>query len=211
MTCTTRQLAPAPQPLLRCSPPLRACAAGMRLVVLLALVLRHACVGAYPTCNDPLAAAGAWCCRHVGAVAPPDAHSTGTPYVRPFAEPRDFGRPGLSHVTLHGAVHHGAREVRHIASFQHPSIRPSVMLDLRRWRSGSRRLRRKPALPSIDTTARRSSSCSPAAARCASVTDPAGPFASFASAQTARSWCSPTSYTRRAATCGELPCACVHV
>lgn len=32
-------------------------------------------------------------------------------YVRPFAEPADFGRPGLSHVTLHGAVHHGAREV----------------------------------------------------------------------------------------------------
>ena len=32
-------------------------------------------------------------------------------YVRPFGEPADFGRPGLSHVTLHGAVHHGAREL----------------------------------------------------------------------------------------------------
>jgi mannose-6-phosphate isomerase-like protein (cupin superfamily) len=36
----------------------------------------------------------------------------GAPYVRTFSEPRDFGRPGLSHVTLHGAVQHGAREAR---------------------------------------------------------------------------------------------------
>jgi quercetin dioxygenase-like cupin family protein len=47
---------------------------------------------AYPVCHDALAASGA-------------------PYVRPFAAPSDFGRPGLSHVTVHGAVRHGAREL----------------------------------------------------------------------------------------------------
>jgi mannose-6-phosphate isomerase-like protein (cupin superfamily) len=32
-------------------------------------------------------------------------------YVRPFGRAADFGRPGLSHVTLHGAVHHGATQL----------------------------------------------------------------------------------------------------
>lgn len=37
--------------------------------------------------------------------------ASGVPYTRPFAAPSSFGRPGLSHVTLHGAVAHGAAEL----------------------------------------------------------------------------------------------------
>jgi hypothetical protein len=32
-------------------------------------------------------------------------------YVRAFSAARDYSRAGLSHVTLHGAVHHGAHDV----------------------------------------------------------------------------------------------------
>jgi mannose-6-phosphate isomerase-like protein (cupin superfamily) len=67
-----------------------ACAA-LPLVAIALLMLRSK-APAYPACRDTLAASGA-------------------PYVRPFGAPSDYGRPGLSHVTLHGAVHHGAREV----------------------------------------------------------------------------------------------------
>lgn len=45
----------------------------------------------YPSCDDTLSLSG-WA------------------YVRPFGEPHDYGRPGLSHVTVHGAVHHRAKE-----------------------------------------------------------------------------------------------------
>lgn len=45
-----------------------------------------------------------------GPRACPDAlASAGAPYARPFPAPSSFGRPGLSHATLHGALHHGAR------------------------------------------------------------------------------------------------------
>ncbi len=43
-----------------------------------------------------------------------DALATTGTYVRSFSAPSDYGRPGLSHVTLHGAVHHGAQEARHL-------------------------------------------------------------------------------------------------
>jgi hypothetical protein len=67
------------------------------LAALALLAARHASSSAaavaYPSCVDALAA-------------------TRQPYVRPFGAPSDHGRPGLSHVTLHGAVHHGAQEAR---------------------------------------------------------------------------------------------------
>ncbi len=65
------------------------------LAALALFAARHAssAAAAYPSCADALAA-------------------TRQPYVRPFGAPSDHGRPGLSHVTLHGAVHHGAQEAR---------------------------------------------------------------------------------------------------
>lgn len=52
----------------------------------------------------------------ITAITHPSHHRTrallpGDTYVRPFGRPHDFGRGGLSHVTLHGAVSHGAKEI----------------------------------------------------------------------------------------------------
>jgi hypothetical protein len=46
----------------------------------------------YPHCDDNLSLSG-WA------------------YTRPFPPPHDYGRPGLAHRTLHGAVHHRASEI----------------------------------------------------------------------------------------------------
>jgi mannose-6-phosphate isomerase-like protein (cupin superfamily) len=86
-----------------------ACPLACALLPLLALplLLSRGAAPAYPVCHDALAA-------------------TGAPYVRPFAPARDHGRPGLSHVTLHGAVHHGAREVEIWAQAFAPGARTPI-------------------------------------------------------------------------------------
>ncbi|KAK3269613.1 actin binding protein [Cymbomonas tetramitiformis] len=51
-------------------------------------------------------------CVSEGQFHPSCEHpSPDRPWAQSFPDAQDYGRGGLSHVTLHGAVHHGAREI----------------------------------------------------------------------------------------------------
>jgi hypothetical protein len=165
------------------------------LAALALFAARHAssAAAAYPSCADALAA-------------------TRQPYVRPFGAPSDHGRPGLSHVTLHGAVHHGAQEARVCAdvcasALVRVRLCSLVCLHMRRWRCGSRRSRRARARPSTGTRARRCLSSSLAAARSSRVWTTTWLLrrrrsrARCVSRLTARWWCRQTRCTRCVCAC----------